>query len=843
MEAGHAANEDDHCYELAAVSNKTVLMEQPSPASKRNIAAMNSSFKRPFPKNGGQVAEMATASKPPGTTADEDEDEFVIPRSNLMNRYLQSTAANMEVVERTCPEEKGAEREKENTTNAKQRPSERHRRTGGRPNHSNLLHTTFDSELDTGEYENLNFFNGKRFVVQDVDNVNEYTQLLTDIRNFGGTIVDKDAREDVEVDFLVTASVPISNFRPRHRARHAVTNWWIEDVIAARAEVPVEYYHCVITVRDETVLRGTTCTISTYSGVERLFLTTVAQAIGATVEEKYEKKKYPILVCQRPEGGKYKGAVAWGFPVVTKEWLLDSYDKACLHKMEDYLVGDSKVSKAHRHYVDLNARGIHRGADPPEPHDSSVIHIHSESPLLSQVPPSPMVGPASKRKSDDEDTFVRNLEKRQKTHDHLVLLPNCSPSVNNRVKALRSESKSSSSPSTPITQHIREMGQEFGYDTPRRKQLYDVLKETSSLTPHTPHTPAVMKMPELKLHPDPEATPGRQWGVLNKFGGFLDKDQQQQQQKKTGDKKKARSPGTPLSDIKRRFWQQTLGEEYVYNNNSTMLNIDSQQIEVLRRKDGAEDTTIGPGDLDASVASTSQRLSTTVAGVDGSPAVLQGLTDFISKRKSEPKRVIANLETCPVDCADTEGKDPQIMVGWAEPDEVVPFNTPPSKARRASGREPPYFITSGLEVDAAYVKMIQDMRGDIQKKKGEYDPKCTHVICLKPARVEKVLCAMAAGKWIVPLRYIEDSCGAKEFLDEELYEWGNPKSNTDLDAMATIEKVLALAAFTWRTKIHDKTSDKYRGGAFHGFKVLLWSKTPGFKRIIESGGGICLDVG
>lgn len=840
MEAKHAANEDDYCYELAAATNKTVLLEQPSPASKRNIAAMNSSFKKPFPKN-NQMSELS--KKPTATPNQDDEDEFVIPRSNLMNRYLQSTAENMDIIERTAPQ-------KENTTKPG-KPNRTARSTMGRRDNS-LLQTTFDSDLETGDYENLTFFNGLSFAVQDVENINECAQMLTDIRSFGGTIIE---RTDQEVDYLVTAALPMRNYKPRFKAKFEVNNWWIEDVIGGRAEVPVEYYHQVIAVTDETVLRGTTITISTFTGVERMFLTIVAESLGATVEEKYEKKKFPILICPVAEGGKYKGALAWGYPVVSKEWLLDAFHKSCLPKLEDYLVGTSTVAERHQHYCELNARGIRKGEDPPTHNDSSIIQIRSESPLLSQVPASPMVSKSIsksvKRKSDDEDTFVRNMEKKMKTHDNLVLLPNCSPSVNNRVKALRSESKSSSSPSTPISQHIREMGQEFGYDTPRRKQLYDVLKETNSLTPATPHTPEIMKMPKTQLHPDPEATPGRQWDVLHKFSGFLGNDEKGASGSSAAAEaaKKKKAPVTPLSEIKRRFWQQTLGEDYVYNNNSTMMNINSQQLPVNVPRDSLHnDTTIGPDGLDTSVASTSKAPETADLTVpEEASTVLQGLTDFISKRKSEPKRPIENLETCPVLCADSEAKDPEIMVGWAEPNEVVPFNTPPpARPRRetTNPRKAPFFIQSGLDTNAEHVAMIQEMHGEIQKKKNtEYDPKCTHLICHKLGRVEKALCAIAAGKWIVPLRYIQESCEAKEFLDEELFEFANPKSKTDMTAWTTLEKDLAQAAYEWRLRIQDKKSDKYRTGAFHGFRVLLWSKVVSFKRIIEAGGGICLDVG
>lgn len=755
MDAKQPANEDDYCYEVAAATNKTVLLEQPSPASKRNIAAMNSSFKKPFPKN-DQINELSQKR----TT---DEDDFPLSRNNLMNRYLHSSAANMEIVERTAPE-------KDKSQNRAISRVDRH----PEKEDSRLMHTTFDSQLGTDDYEILNFFNGKLFAVQDTINAQDHMQLLTDIENFGGAIVDKSFRG--QVDYLVTASIPLPNFKPIHKAKHMVTNLWIEDVITARKEIPVEYYHGVVSVTDDTVLQGHTCTISTYGGAERHYLTLIAQAIGATVEEKYEKKKFPILICQKAEGSKYKGAVNWEFPVVTKEWLLDCFQKSYLYKLEDYLVGAARLSTRHKNFIALNERGIPRGSEPPPTsnhNDSSIINIRSESPLLSQVPPSPMVH--LKRKSDDGDTFAQHNDKKKfKSNNDLKLLPPNSPSptYNTRILALRGESKAASAPGTPTTQHVREMGAEFGYDTPRRQQLYDVLKEMNNVTPCTPNTPAVMKMPPVQLHPDPDATPGRQWDVLHKFSGYLEKND-----KKT--KKKPKSPTTPLSEIKRRFWQHTLGEDYVNelrDNNSTIMNINTQQILVMD-KEINKNTNEVANTSDANLASTSGVADPITSGVeeeapsaDGTKA-MKGLMEFINKRKSEPQKTVVNMDTCPVEtyppveCPETMTNYPDGMVGWAEPNELEPIRSQPRNSLNTSREPRPFFLTSGVVVQESHIKMIEELNGEIQMKKAEYDPKCTHVLCSNLARGEKVMCALAAGKWIVRLNYIEDSHKANRFLN------------------------------------------------------------------------------
>lgn len=46
-----------------------------------------------------------------------------------------------------------------------------------------------------------------------------------------------------------------------------------------------------------------------------------------------------------------------------------------------------------------------------------------------------------------------------------------------------------------------------------------------------------------------------------------------------------------------------------------------------------------------------------------------------------------------------------------------------------------------------------------------YDPDCTHLLCEKPLRNEKILAAMAAGKWILHTSYVEQCVAARKLID------------------------------------------------------------------------------
>lgn len=55
-----------------------------------------------------------------------------------------------------------------------------------------------------------------------------------------------------------------------------------------------------------------TVVFSMYTGYERDYLMTLAQSLGGLVEDKYMRQNKPLLLCPKPEGAKYNGAIRWG---------------------------------------------------------------------------------------------------------------------------------------------------------------------------------------------------------------------------------------------------------------------------------------------------------------------------------------------------------------------------------------------------------------------------------------------------------------------------------------------------------------------------------------------------
>jgi len=89
---------------------------------------------------------------------------------------------------------------------------------------------------------------------------------------------------------------------------------------------------------------------------------------------------------------------------------------------------------------------------------------------------------------------------------------------------------------------------------------------------------------------------------------------------------------------------------------------------------------------------------------------------------------------------------------------------------------------------------------------------------------------VASGKWILHKSYLEASRESGHFVSELDHEWG---SNLD-------QSEFAAAGARWRQELNERRKEDPRAGAFKGWVVLLCmepSRQPGFKRILEAGGG------
>jgi hypothetical protein len=74
--------------------------------------------------------------------------------------------------------------------------------------------------------------------------------------------------------------------------------------------------------------------VSGFVGPGRLRLIRVIELLGATAQETLSKSSTTTLICKKPEGDKYKRAVAWKIPVVSQAWLDGALKSGVLPKLD-----------------------------------------------------------------------------------------------------------------------------------------------------------------------------------------------------------------------------------------------------------------------------------------------------------------------------------------------------------------------------------------------------------------------------------------------------------------------------------------------------------------------------
>uniref|UniRef100_A0A1B0FH09 BRCT domain-containing protein n=1 Tax=Glossina morsitans morsitans TaxID=37546 RepID=A0A1B0FH09_GLOMM len=199
-----------------------------------------------------------------------------------------------------------------------------------------------DSTGMTIDTENLDFFKGMSLYI-DKNNFPEefYSQMLNECEGAHGNVVPSTFQDTVDY-----AIVPFEQtFDPKTlpvKAKHIVTELYVESCMKVNKLVPIEYYHKNIPVTaNQQPLEGMIIVISVYTLLERDFIESVAQLMGGTVNKTFVKKERPLLICPSPEGSKYEGAIKWRYPVVTSSWLMDCAKEGKKLPFLEYLVGDS----------------------------------------------------------------------------------------------------------------------------------------------------------------------------------------------------------------------------------------------------------------------------------------------------------------------------------------------------------------------------------------------------------------------------------------------------------------------------------------------------------------------
>nr|XP_012145489.1 PREDICTED: DNA topoisomerase 2-binding protein 1 [Megachile rotundata]XP_012145498.1 PREDICTED: DNA topoisomerase 2-binding protein 1 [Megachile rotundata] len=765
--------------------------EPPSPLSKKNLQMLQKPRKVPIPSFDID-RKLSLLEK-----------EKEKNQSDILEQYLQDTIVTVNektLQEFTKPKTPTTEDTNDKTLVDDNKKEDKRTKTPSTSVSVKNKCLADDSAVPISQMSTLNdkLFEGLTFVVIGFNDEDSY--VAETIIAMGGQVVS--STFSGIPDYGV---VPKCGASLKHTVNEIVTDLFIEDCVNQEQIVEIMYYHRPLSIKKYlNPLSGCVITMSMYTGVERTYLATLATELGAMVQDIFvrktnlEKNTYGSthLVCPTPEGNKYNAAVKWKLPAVTADWLKSCAAQSKRVNETPFLVGET-------------------------------------------------MAPERSSQSDDGDTSLSKTNTSQ-------MRPPVEPINRNIVTPKRHlahlQSQESGSGETPL-----------------------INKRLSLLMNKTPQSPFHVSTPETPygqvFRPDP--SPDTRKGWVKWVDNFPDLRVEEPPLKK-------RALSTPLSDLKKQLWKKlkNQGQNLEDSTGETSLTVNNQssaEPEVAETAEAAEipetvetkddsykatDTTpikrkleftdenspLQNIEINMQIAQLDQMLQRTSSTPENRYSLSGEKASSYNTEPSDPIQKFIAKDSQPIDAIVWE--DPchakQLTIQHEQNESIDENEQNGDDAEEESVEEieppkRPKFMLSGIKDRTAYEKVIKDLGGDVSSDPS-FDITATHLLCIRPSRNEKMLGSIASGKWVLHCMYLRDCEQEGKFLNEEEYEWGNPKSRDVIpEPNGEIEEIIAAAAYRWRLKLL-----KEPNGPFCNMVALLLvsgDKYDQFQRLIEAGGG------
>ncbi|XP_076684949.1 DNA topoisomerase 2-binding protein 1-like isoform X2 [Andrena cerasifolii] len=638
-----------------------------------------------------------------------------------------------------------------------------------------------DSAVPISQTSSLNdrIFAGLTFVV--IGFSDEDSSVAESIAVMGGKVVLRTFAGVPDYGVVPQCGAPL-----KHTVNEIVTDLFIEDCINQEQIIDVMYYHRPLSIKKHSnPLSGCVITMSMYTGVERTYLATLATELGAMCQDIFvrktnvEKNTYGSthLVCPTPEGNKYNAAVKWELPAVTANWLISCAAQSKRVDETPFLVGETKA--------------------PERPSQAYNLDESSASNSSRMGPPS--------------ESASRNI-------------------ITPKRRLPQSPSQDGSSGDTPL-----------------------INKRLSLLMNKTPQSPFHVSTPETPYGQvfKPNPSPDTRKGWVKWVDNFPDLRVEEPPLKR-------RAPSTPLSELKKQLWQKlkNQGRDAVQSADETLPPDDNElsaetpeavkdnnckvtAVASINRKleFTDENTPLQNNEINMQIAQLDQVLQRTSSTPENRYS-LSG--ENINAEPADPIQKFIVKDSQPIDAIVWEDPSHSKRVRMHEEQNDNTANIDTVEDELPEEPEPPKklkFMLSGIKDRTTYEQVIKDLGGDVSMD-ANFDMSATHLLCIRPSRNEKMLGSIASGKWVLHCMYLRDSEQEGKFLDEEKYEWGNPKSKGTIpDPSAGIEEVIANAAYKWRFKLLMEPSVNRPFGNMVALLLASGDKYDQFKRLIEAGGG------
>ncbi|KAJ6644278.1 DNA topoisomerase 2-binding protein 1 [Pseudolycoriella hygida] len=802
------ADAKEFLYKSETLSTLSV----PSPASKRNIENMNP-FRRPD-------------YVPRTLLLAEDEKMKKVTEKTLLEQYSQPTKhANDKSKEIKAPPSKQAEEKSKESSEE----------------------TTQEIEVDP------NLFRGLTFALTGFSEEST-DELRSELEEYGATVVE--ATVSQTVDYLVVPNEKYNIVDIRQNAKEIVNDLWVvririfswsagkvltsfqlwqQDCMNDNQVVDIKYFHRAILLKsDSKPLQGLNIVFSTYTTPERDYLYSLADALGGTVNDRYIRNESPILICSTPVGQKYQGAIKWNLPVVTCEWLKKCYEMEKKVSMREYTVGEAKCD------------------------DDEVNQEFENEPQVDR----PNVSKNSARVDSPMNEGTKDVIAEAQIHSD----DNVTPARHPRISALKNDygrqSVSPNSPRTPPPINVTPGGTVVSPTTGKYKLLFLSCNEVvqiphqskdlvSVLTPKTrtrvykmlkEHAASETPLTKRRRLENPSDSPPKSLSELVDPFEIIDR--------KYIEIPKER-PSTPFVEFRKRIYRGFLGDKY----EGTPLR--APKIPCTNTSMASENIE-NPTNTSVSVANNEnddKPSESEKTGGDGSTQVREFFNSIKKCRESRPshtdtQQIAISKQKVNVETEEElPNESPQQIevIDWRDPEDF--FQSERFVAESRSKFKGTRCFSMSMTVEIEVKEQIRNLGGVICKDLVAFDPSCTHLICSKLSQSEKISSVIAGGRWLLCPAYIEDSFKAGHFLNEEDYEWGNPRAAPklpgDLDAIASN---IAKVNHKRRKELQEKSErEKKPVGIFTGFRAILHidsvEKKASYKRLLEAGCGVVIDIG
>ncbi|XP_018018319.1 DNA topoisomerase 2-binding protein 1-A isoform X2 [Hyalella azteca] len=634
-------------------------------------------------------------------------------------------------------------------------------------------------------------------------------------------------------------------------AMHHVTHVFVEDCSTEGQVVELQYQHLPLVLPPEVEaarpLDDVVLTVSVYTGRERQFISHLAQRLGAHVQEMFSRKdnnakgvkRCTHLICSSGGGDKHQASVRWGIPAVTRDWLL-----ACAQAGRK-VPEEPHVAREEEHHA-LPALQLlqgylkqHIARCTPSSRDLLMDRLNDSS-MIAATPYTPGRVASLRAESSTKGST-------SKGDPQLSRVLYTTPGKPTTPSAIR----------TPDSETLQKL-----YPIPGRTRNNNDSLEAMK-TPDTPYgicwesnpsrrTRKIIKrtLNQLPVPPSEKARQAREeFGktMLSLIKASMTEDELARARDNelignTGEPKRSSLHAEEALDENRD--KGLVATETRYDNASpcsVMGNIETAEAEDIVPEDIARDL----AELEILAADR----DTQTQSYDGHENERPRTTSLSRKRSLTRMRNSRNEnEPEPVPLTNAVGTMDFVTgsqctnIAWVDPADSAARRRLSSAAVAESGdrvsdndRTLPYdeeavaeqsdvkpstsrykFAFSGLDDQADAMKeIIEGLGGEVHSDVSDV----THMIACRTNRSQRMLSAIAAGKWVLHPAYIYECLDKGAFVQEEAFEWGNPLAAAILPKLKEGEKEqdIAWAAHWWRKTV---MAGEVRG-AFSGWRALI----------------------